>query len=101
MVENGVTATSIKDITERGNVNRETFYIHYADKYELLESVMRDGFQQQMAGSLPPDAGWNTQSLQLLVQAVLQTLEGKYHHQARPVRMLAEVSPLLERAMQE
>lgn len=101
MLEKGFAATSIQDITERANVNRGTFYIHYADKYELLDSVMRDGFQQQLATSLPPDAGWDKQSLKLLIQAVLETLDGKYRHQARPVRVLAEVSPLLEQAMQE
>src|SRR5258708_14342900 len=101
MLEKGFSATSIQDITERANVNRGTFYIHFADKYELLDAVMRDGFQQQLTNSLPPDAGWNKQSLQLLIQAVLETLAGKYRHQAHPVRVLAEVSPVLERTMQE
>lgn len=31
---------SIKDITERANVNRSTFYSHYVDKDELLKTII-------------------------------------------------------------
>jgi hypothetical protein len=39
--------------------------------------------------------------LQLLIQAVLECLAGKYRHQPRPLFALAEVAPLVERAMHE
>ncbi|WP_240420896.1 TetR/AcrR family transcriptional regulator [Paenibacillus periandrae] len=29
----------IKDITEKANVNRSTFYLHYLDKFDLLEKI--------------------------------------------------------------
>lgn len=33
---------SIKQICEKADVNRTTFYAHYCDKYELLEDVERE-----------------------------------------------------------
>jgi AcrR family transcriptional regulator len=40
IVERGYEAVSIQDITERANVARTTFYLHYKDKEELLLSSM-------------------------------------------------------------
>jgi len=97
----GFAATSIQEITERANVNRGTFYLHFADKYMLTEAVVRELFRQELARSLPAAPGWDRQSLQLLIQAVLECLEGKYRHQPRPLFALAEVAPLVERAMHE
>src|SRR5262245_35873900 len=96
VVEKGFGATSIQDITERANVNRGTFYTHFADKYELLDSVMREQFHQQLASNLPPPAGWDKPSLYLLIQAVLDNFEGKYQHRSHPSPILAEVAPRLE-----
>lgn len=40
MKERGYETLSIKDIIERANVGRSTFYAHYADKEELFVSQM-------------------------------------------------------------
>ena len=40
MMEKGYRAVSIKDIIERANVGRSTFYAHFADKAELFESQL-------------------------------------------------------------
>ncbi len=40
MSKKGYEAVSIKDIIERANVGRSTFYAHYADKDELLASQL-------------------------------------------------------------
>lgn len=42
MRERGFDAISVQDITERAQLNRSTFYLHYRDKDELLTHVMRD-----------------------------------------------------------
>src|SRR5487761_486296 len=41
----GFAATSIQDITERANLNRGTFYLHFADKYTLLDTFVREDIQ--------------------------------------------------------
>lgn len=44
--EKGFDALSVKDIATKANINRGTFYLHYLDKYDLLEQteaeVIRD-----------------------------------------------------------
>ncbi|MDR0267122.1 TetR/AcrR family transcriptional regulator [Paenibacillus sp.] len=35
--EKGFEALTVKDITTRAEINRGTFYLHYRDKYDLLE----------------------------------------------------------------
>jgi AcrR family transcriptional regulator len=37
MIEKGFDKISIKDLTEEADINRGTFYLHYKDKYDLLE----------------------------------------------------------------
>lgn len=37
MEEKGFDAITVRDITEKANINRGTFYLHYRDKYDLLE----------------------------------------------------------------
>ncbi|GAP21390.1 TetR/AcrR family transcriptional regulator [Leptolinea tardivitalis] len=39
MEEKGFEAISIKDITDRANINRGTFYLHYHDKFDLLDQT--------------------------------------------------------------
>src|SRR5215469_4534527 len=52
-------ATSIQEITERANVNRGTFYLHFTDKYMLADTVIREQFRQQLASALPNFARWD------------------------------------------
>jgi AcrR family transcriptional regulator len=37
MEEKGFEAITVRDITERAQINRGTFYLHYRDKFDLLE----------------------------------------------------------------
>lgn len=37
--EKGFNNISITDLTRRADINRGTFYLHYTDKYDLLEQV--------------------------------------------------------------
>lgn len=39
--EKGFDAISVKDITERGMMNRGTFYAHYLDKYDLMNQLKK------------------------------------------------------------
>jgi AcrR family transcriptional regulator len=79
--EKGFLALSVQDITERANVNRGTFYLHFADKYMLVDAVIRDNFHHMLASTLPPTPAWDRQTLLLLILALLDSFEQKYHHQ--------------------
>lgn len=37
--EKGFDHISVKDITERAMISRNTFYLHYNDKFDLLNKV--------------------------------------------------------------
>ena len=58
MQEKGFKAMSIQEIAERANVSRGTFYAHFVDKYALLESLLREEFQN-LIHPLPPVSQWN------------------------------------------
>lgn len=97
-IEKCFMTTSVREITERANVNRGTFYLHYTDKYMLADEVVREQFHQQLARALPTELHWDRKTLRQLIQVLLQLFEGKYHHQQLPSLVLA---PMLERAVHE
>jgi AcrR family transcriptional regulator len=99
--EQGFDATSIQDITERANVNRSTFYLHFEDKYKLTEAVIREQFQKMLTKALPVDSPWNRATLHQLIVIMLEWFEGKYHHERHPPQILAVVAPMLEQILQE
>lgn len=41
---------TIKEITQKANVNRATFYLHYKDKYDLLHQSMMEVFDDIQEG---------------------------------------------------
>ncbi len=97
-IEKCFAATSIQEITERANVNRGTFYLHFTDKYMLADVVVRERFHQQLASILPPELRWDSRTLRLLIQTLLNIFEKKYRHQHQPSFVLA---PMVERAVHE
>ena len=46
IVEKGYDDLSVQDITEKADLRRATFYLHYTDKNELLEAVLREIFHE-------------------------------------------------------
>ncbi len=97
-IEKGLLAMSIQDITERANLNRGTFYLHFADKYMLADTIIREQFRQMVASTLPSSPRWDRRTLHLLIQVILDSFEHKYCHQHHTSFVLA---PLLEQAMHE
>lgn len=97
-MERHFTATSIQEITERANVNRGTFYLHYADKNMLADAVVRERFQHHIADALPPKVRWDSVSMRRLSRVILSNLEEKFGHQPPTSLVFA---PLFERIMQE
>lgn len=44
--EKGYNNISVTDLTARADINRGTFYLHYTDKYDLLEQVENEVIQE-------------------------------------------------------
>ncbi|HBF9035024.1 TetR/AcrR family transcriptional regulator [Clostridioides difficile] len=44
--EKGFNNISVTDLTQRADINRETFYLHYVDKYDLLERIENEIIQE-------------------------------------------------------
>jgi AcrR family transcriptional regulator len=101
--EKGFRAMSIQEITERANVNRGTFYAHFADKYALLNMISREEFHSLLEGTLPADPQWDRSTLHLLVQAVLDHSENLHAHRQllNDVGALNDLGLLIDRAAQE
>ena len=58
MSEKAFKDITIKDITERADLNRGTFYLHYSDTYDLLtamENGVLEDFQEMITALCPPD----------------------------------------------
>jgi AcrR family transcriptional regulator len=96
MQEKGFKAMSIREIAERANVSRGTFYAHFVDKYALLESLLREEFQN-LISPLPPVSQWNKKALHLLIRLLLEN----FRDVQRQCHPLGVIDPLIERILQE
>jgi len=66
----GFQAVSVHDITEKAGVNRSTFYLHFADKYALLDYAIGEYFEQEMAKRLADANGLSLDNLRRLIATV-------------------------------
>lgn len=48
---------SVKMITETAHINRATFYAHFVDKYELLDTVLQQLIEEQLAEATSKTVG--------------------------------------------
>ena len=59
MLERPITRITVTEICERAEVNRATFYAHYADPYDLLariENELFESIRRSIAGGLSSDS---------------------------------------------
>lgn len=42
LIEDGFDNITVKTITERADISRKTFYLHYVDKYDLLDKIVAE-----------------------------------------------------------
>ncbi len=96
--EKSFASITVQDIAERATVNRATFYAHFEDKYELLASMIREWFQQDVADKLPPASRWEVSALRVLIGAVFDFLK-KVHSRCKPT--CTQFEPIFEQAVQQ
>lgn len=43
--EKGFKSITVNDISDKAMINRSTFYLHYTDKYDLLQKIVNEAIQ--------------------------------------------------------
>lgn len=46
LVKEGFDEITVRNMTEKANISRKTFYLHYMDKYDLLDKIVDDHIAQ-------------------------------------------------------
>ena len=72
--EKGFDALSVKDITTRANINRGTFYLHYTDKYDLLDHI-EAGIIQDLQGIIQQASALDIVDSKLLTEPLPVVVE--------------------------
>jgi AcrR family transcriptional regulator len=96
--EKGISTISVQDMAERATVNRATFYAHFEDKYALMDSWMREEFQQELARKIPASATLSAHNLRVLILSVFDFL-ARFYSSCK--RTDAQFEPMFETAMQQ
>jgi AcrR family transcriptional regulator len=95
MQEKQFTAITVQDLAERSTLNRATFYSHFEDKYDLLDSIMREGVEQALAGTIPDEAPLTGETLRTVCHTMFTYLAQIQDHCKPRDRQL---EPMLEKA---
>ncbi|MCL4859664.1 MAG: TetR/AcrR family transcriptional regulator [Caldilineaceae bacterium] len=74
LAEKRFQAISVQDIAERATVNRATFYAHFDDKFALVDSLIRDEFQECLAKEIAITSALTPGNLCLLCLTVFNYL---------------------------
>ncbi|EHS58706.1 TetR/AcrR family transcriptional regulator [Paenibacillus sp. Aloe-11] len=56
--QHGFNAVTVRNLTATARINRGTFYLHYKDKYDVIEQIQTDfldGLQKVMVVNISPD----------------------------------------------
>ncbi|WP_163856800.1 TetR/AcrR family transcriptional regulator [Paenibacillus elgii] len=68
--EKDFESITVRDITERATVNRATFYAHFADKFEILESKLTESFMAIINRRISGHEILNEETIQSIFLAV-------------------------------
>lgn len=74
MREKNYGAITVQDIAERSTLHRTTFYAHFEDKYDLLDSVARERIQRALADAIPDNAPLTRDTLHACCRTVFAYL---------------------------
>ena len=95
LAEKSFEAVTVQDIAERATVNRATFYAHYADKFALLDAMIREDVAGLLSEGDPLSAR-DTRAMLSAVAANLFAFVGTH----RKCRIDRDFEPQFERAME-
>lgn len=95
LAEKAFESITVQDVAERATVNRATFYAHYADKFALLDAMIRDDVAGHLAGGDPLSVN-DTRAMLSAVATNLFAFVGTH----RKCRIDRDFEPQFERAME-
>lgn len=70
--EKGFQALSVQDITGKAGVNRTTFYLHFSDKYALLDYSVSQMFRQELEKRMLNICHYTPENLRSLIITVAE-----------------------------
>lgn len=88
---------TVQNIAERATVNRATFYAHFQDKYDLLDTLIRERFRHDLEQRISGPGRLHARSLYALATIIFTVLGGVNGHCAPGDRTL---QPMFESALQ-
>lgn len=86
---------TVQDITDRADLNRATFYKHFLDKYELLNAIVREGFQTHLDAALPENPKLSPETIGILIQITFAYLAG-FHGSCQMARIHSEQALMMQ-----
>lgn len=84
LAEKGFESITVQDVTERAQVNRATFYAHFADKYALLDAFISQKFRQEIEKRTLNACHYTPENLKSLILAVCEFLASIHSGCAQP-----------------
>jgi len=78
--EKGFQSLTVQDITDKAEINRATFYAHFADKYDLLDQSIRQRFRQELEKRTLNACHYTDENLRILIVAVCEFVSHAHAH---------------------
>lgn len=75
LMEKDFHSITVHDITQRAELNRATFYLHFEDKYALLSHSVRDVLAERLEKKLPDAHALSLYNLRLLAAVVTEFMD--------------------------
>ncbi|WP_286907309.1 TetR/AcrR family transcriptional regulator [Clostridium sp. UBA1652] len=71
----GFDSITVKDITSAATINRATFYAHFTDKYNLLDTLVVEKFKEILAQKVQGEPSLNEKTIRSLVLCIYDYFE--------------------------
>jgi Transcriptional regulator len=71
----GFDNITVKDITTAATINRATFYAHFTDKYELLDTLIIEKFSEIFSEKIRGKISINENTIRILVLCIYDCIE--------------------------